>query len=94
MIQERRRRTPEEIAAAKKEAAEKLKSKEQAIKAKKRKTAHDIRHAAELEDAVAKQRQEEEDAFPRRLSGTYLTPNVIFFTDVATRCRNRSRFGA
>lgn len=78
MIQGHRHRAPEEIAAAKKEAAEKRKSKEQAIKAKKQKTAHDIRHAAELEDAIAKQRQEEEHAFPRRLSGMYLTPNVKY----------------
>ena len=72
-------RAPEEIAAAKMEAAEERKSKERATKAKAKKTALDIQHAAQLEDALAKEREEAEDAFPRRCSGMlndYLTSNV------------------
>lgn len=63
------RRSPEEIAAAKKEAAERRKSKEEAAKAKAKKTALDIQYAAQLEDALAKEVEEAEHAFPRRRSG-------------------------
>jgi hypothetical protein len=81
------RRAPEEIAAARKKAAEEQKSKEQAMKAKAKKTARDIHRASELEDALAIEKVK--DAFPRRLCGMF---NRLFnakrknFTDVATRC--------
>jgi len=62
-------RAPEEIATAKMEATEEWISKEQAMKAKAKKTALDIQHAAQLEDALVKEREEAEDAFPCRHSG-------------------------
>ena len=52
------------------EAAEERKSKERATKVKAKKTALDIQHAAQLEDALVKEREEAEDAFPRHRSGT------------------------
>ena len=73
--------TPEEIAATQKKAAEEKKSKEQAMKAKAKKTACDIRHASQLEDALAKESEEVDDAFPCRQSGMFswlLNANVIF----------------
>ena len=65
------RRAPEEIAATRKKAAEEKKSKEQAMKAKAKKTARDIRHASQLEDALAKESEEVDNAFPRRRSGMF-----------------------
>jgi hypothetical protein len=65
------RRAPEEIAAARKKAAEERKSKEQAEKAKAKKAARDVHDAAELEDSLAKESEEAESAFPRRLSGMF-----------------------
>lgn len=65
------RRAPEEIAAARKKAAKERKSKEQAGKAKAKKTARDVHDAAKLEDTLAKEREEAEHAFPRRLSGMF-----------------------
>ena len=65
------RRAPEEILAARKKATEEKKSKEQARKAKAEKTARDIRHASQLEDALAKEGEEAENAFPRRRGGTF-----------------------
>ena len=51
------------------EAAEEQKSKERAMKVKAKKTALDIQHAAQLEDALVKEREEAEDAFPCCHSG-------------------------
>ena len=62
---------PKEIAAAWKEAAKEQKSKEQAGKAKAKKTACDVHDAAELKDTLAKEREEAEHAFPRCLSGMF-----------------------
>ena len=62
---------PKENAAAQKEAAKEWKSKEQARKAKAKKTAHDVYDAAKLKDTLAKEREEAEHAFPRRLSGMF-----------------------
>ena len=62
-------RTPKEIAASKK-VVEKVKSKKQQdAKMKSEKTARGIRWAAQVEDAIAKESEEAEDAFPRRRSG-------------------------
>lgn len=66
------RRAPKEVAAAKEKAAEERKLKDQAIKKKEKKTARDIRHAAELEDSLAKEREKLEHSFPRRLSGMFI----------------------
>ena len=65
------RRTPEEIAATKKKAAEERKLKEQAAKAKKKKAEHDIRNAARIEDTLAKAREEQENAYPRHITGMF-----------------------
>ncbi len=40
------------------------------MKVKAKKTALDIQHAAQLEDALVKEREEAEDAFPRCRSST------------------------
>ena len=64
-------RAPEEIAASRKKAAEERKSKEQAMEAKAKNAARDIRHAAQVEDALAKKREEMGDAFPRRRGGMF-----------------------
>ena len=62
---------PKENAATQKEAAKERKLKEQARKAKAKKTAHDIHDAAELEDTLAKEREEAKHAFSHHLSGMF-----------------------
>jgi len=64
-------RAPKEIAAAQKKAAEEKKSKEQATKAKAKKAARDIRLASQLEDTLAKEREEVDNAFPRCRDGMF-----------------------
>ena len=64
-------RAPEEIAASKKKAAEERKSKEQAIKANEKKTARDVHAAAQLEDALVKESEEAEGAFPHSRGGMF-----------------------
>lgn len=65
------RHAPEEIAAAQKKAAEERKSKERVMKAKAKKTVRDLNHASELEDALAKQKEEAEDSFPSSCTGMF-----------------------
>ena len=65
------RHAPKEDAATWKKATKEQKSKKQAGKAKAKKTARNIRNAAELEDTLAKEREEAEHAFPHRLSGMF-----------------------
>ena len=71
LLGEPSRCAPKENATARKEATKEWKSKEQAKKAKAKKTAHDVHDAAKLEDTLAKEREEAEHAFPRRLSGMF-----------------------
>ena len=82
------RRAPEEIAAARKKAAEERESKKQTMKEKGEKTARDILQAARLEDSLAKKREEAEGAFPRRRSGMFdRLLDAKHFTNVANRYR-------
>jgi hypothetical protein len=51
--------------------AEEKKSKEQATKAKAKKATHNIRLASQLEDTLAKEREEVDNAFPHRRDGMF-----------------------
>jgi hypothetical protein len=65
------RRTQEQTAAAKQAAEdEKLKKREVADEKAKKKV-RGIKHAIEIEDALAKEHEEAESAFPRRRSGIW-----------------------
>ena len=89
--------TPNEIAAARKKAAEAKKAKEQVKKAKEKKAACDIHWASKLEDALVKESKEVDGAFPCRLSGKFnwwVSTDISFFTHVAIKCRNKKRYRA
>ena len=62
---------PKENAATRKKAAKEWKLKEQARKAKAKKTDCDVRDAAKLKDTLAKEREEAEHAFPCHLNGMF-----------------------
>ena len=63
--------TPNEIVAARKKAAEVKKAKEQVKKAKEKKAARNICRASKLKDALVKESEEVNGAFPRRLSSKF-----------------------
>ena len=63
--------TPDKIAATRKKVAEAKKAKEQVKKAKEKKAARDICRASKLEDALVKESEEVDGAFPCRLSGKF-----------------------
>ena len=81
------RRTQEETAAAKQAAEDEKLNKREAAKAKAKKKARGIKRAIEIEDALEKEREEAESAFPRRRSGR-LNPVPEPSVDMANRhCR-------
>jgi hypothetical protein len=63
------RRTQEETAAAKQAAEDERLNKREAAEEKSRKKARGIKHAIEIEDALAKEHEKAESAFPRCTSG-------------------------
>jgi hypothetical protein len=63
------RHTREEAAAAKQAAEDERSNKRKAAEAKSKQKARGIKHAIEIEDALAKEHEKAESAFPRRTSG-------------------------